>query len=178
MFHQRASELIGDCLLHRLQLRREVTQERRLIGEPQSLDLLAPLPHFAGSLRRRSRCGFACRRGAESPGAPGPSCAASANISVPISTERIPPSRYSSAASATPGNCAWRDVRTGTRGHRGRWRGRPAARTIGTPLLRRCGCRGTRSRRCGSAGSPLRSASCTPTAMASRSRPARPPYVG
>src|SRR5256886_2389228 len=32
--------------------------------------------------------------------------ACSPNISVPISTERIPPSRYSSFASATPGNCA------------------------------------------------------------------------
>src|SRR5438445_12830848 len=36
--------------------------------------------------------------------------AAGPNINVPISTERMPPSKYSSAARATPGNC-WRNLR-------------------------------------------------------------------
>src|SRR6266446_6941730 len=60
--------------------------------------------------------------------------ACSPNISVPISTERIPPSRYSSFANATPGNCAG-----GTCGRNARasiyiaWP--PGGCTMGTPSL-------------------------------------------
>src|ERR1041384_555501 len=55
--------------------------------------------------------------------------AAAPNISVPISTERIPPSRYSSAATATPGYCSG--------GTWGRNHGHPVFREVIAEVRRR-----------------------------------------
>ena len=158
-----------------LESRREVPQDGRLVHDAQPAELVAPVVKARADLDHV--VDVALRVDAPRDGEPDQfqGCApVSPNMTLPISTARMPPWRYRPQTSAWPGNCAGgmcgqkrRRVDVDRMSARRLDDRHPRPRSALRPGTRRCGC--------GSAGSPRRGPPRKPWAIASRSRPASPP---